>query len=131
MGKTAWFNRLLTLTKQPTAAVIRHRFVDDQGDQIAVLGARAAGIAIDDYDATDLAADAAAAIPQGVTATIIGVEELECGAAVAKFAKVTASATGKGVTAGAGNAINAIALEAAAADTDVIPALILDGLTTA
>lgn len=125
MAKNAWQKRLLTLTCKPTAVVNRSRFVDGDGNQIAVAATRAAGISMDDADADDVAAG------REIGVAVLGVEELEIGAAVAKRALLTSDNVGRGVTAVAGNPVNAIALEAGGAAGDRVPALIIQGPVSA
>lgn len=123
MAKYSWFKRVLTLTRKPTVAVTSNRFVDINGNQLTVANTRAHGISQDDYDANDIAQNP----QQGLAITVIGVEELEAGAAVAAGAFVTSDASGRGVTATTGQIVNAIAQEAAGALGDRFPALIVVG----
>lgn len=99
--------RVLTETVEPAVAVVRNRFVGNDGEQLTAAGARARGVAIDDYDADDIAKG------DGLVMTVIGFEEIESGAAFSLYAKLASDATGRGVTATAGQAVNAIAFEAA------------------
>lgn len=101
--------RILTRTVLPAVAATRGRFCDVEGEQLTVAGAKAAGVYADDCDATDIAKG------DGVTINIVGLEEIESGAAFAEFALLASDASGRGVTATAGKAVNAVALEAATA----------------
>jgi hypothetical protein len=123
MAKQAWYKRLLTLTRKPTVAVTSNRFVDGAGNQLTVANTRALGISQDDYDATDLAQNP----QQGVAVTIMGIEELEVGAATVLNGFLTTDASGRGVNATTGQIVNAIGLEAGTAAGDRIPALIIVG----
>lgn len=125
MGKAATFKRSFTDTRKPTAAVTRCRFVDDAGNQLAVAGARALGIAQDTLSAADITNS------ERTTITILGIEELEVGAATAQFAKLASDNVGRGVTAVAGDVFNAIGLEAGSAAGDRVPALIVHGVVPA
>jgi hypothetical protein len=119
MAKVAEFKHLFTETLTPTAAVTRCRFVDAAGNQLTVAGARSLGVSIDALTADDLAA------ARNIGVVIIGVAELEVGAAVAKNAKLTSDNQGRGITAGAGQSVNAIARTAGAAAGDRISALLV------
>lgn len=123
--KAATFKRSFTDTRKPTAAVTRCRFADDNGDILTVAGARSAGITQDTLSAPDITNG------ERVTITIIGIEELEVGAATAKYAKLASDNVGRGVTAVAGDVYNAIGLEAGSASGDRVPALIVHGVVPA
>jgi hypothetical protein len=124
MGKQSWSKWVLTDSRKPTAAVSRHRFVDKNGDQMTVAGARARGIAADDFDADDLADG------RKVNVVLIGVEQLEVGAATS-VGPLTTDSVGRGVDAKRGDAVNAYGLEAGTAAGDRVPALVIQNDATA
>ncbi len=92
---------------------------DGQVDPIAVLGARASGI---------LQNNPAAAGRAATVAKAGSICKLRMSAACARQANITSANDGRGVTAGAGEHINAIALEAAGAADDIITVQVMDGL---
>lgn len=121
MAKQAWFKRVLTLTRKPTAVTNRTRFVDINGNQLTAANTRASGISQDGVDATEVTEG------KQITVTVLGIEELEVGAATAPGALLTSDASGRGVTATTGQVVNAIGLEGGSAAGDRVPALIVVG----
>lgn len=118
MGKTAWFKRILQDSRKPTAAVSRSRFVDNKGDQLTVAATRAFGVAQDAHSAEDVT-DA-----RELAVTILGIEEVEVGAATA-VGPLTNDSSGRAVDAVAGDPVNAYGLETGGALGDRVPALII------
>jgi hypothetical protein len=105
---------LLSLTRVPTAALARGLFAGENGNPIGA-GARALGISrFGDLSTADVAAGKEATI--GVE----GVFPLIVGTAFAKGAEIAADANGKGITAVAGNYVNAIAEEQGVTAGDVV-----------
>ncbi len=82
-----------------------------------VLGELALGVLDNDADAGDAALVA-----------LNGTSRLVAGAAVSIMDKLTTNASGRAVTAAAGNNVRAIALEAAAADGDIISVLLVESV---
>jgi len=111
---------LWSTTRVPTAVggVPRGVFVDEDGNPQIVAGGRTLGISrFGDMTAADIVLKREASIGvEGEFALVIG-------AAVAKGAELAAQvATGRGITAVSTNFVGAIALEAGAANGDVIRA---------
>ncbi len=104
---------ILTIPRIPTAAVTEFRFVGLDGNQLAVAGARALGIASDSVEAADLTATP----KKAVSVTVLGTQLLEIGVGgcTAGTYGTSEAVTAKGITAGAGNAKNCIFLETGAA----------------
>lgn len=112
MGNQSGDRRVLTEPFSPTAAVSLGRGVDVNGNQIAAAGARAYGVATDDYSADD----AALAVPQKkkLACVTLGTALAELGGAVAKGDRLTTDNVGRFVTATAGQEVSAIAREGGA-----------------
>lgn len=81
---------LLALTMMASAAVVANRFVTPAG-AVAGAGVNAQGVAQTD-----------AAIGEKFTATVIGTEVVETGAAIAAGALIECDATGRAITKAAG-----------------------------
>ncbi len=103
------FNALQILTVVPNGAISPHRFVNYSNAQ-AGAGQAARGITHDGAEAGDKSCPV-------ITA---GTAIVEAGGAFAAGAKLTSDANGKAVAAAAGQVINAIAIDAAAADGDLV-----------
>ena len=103
---------LLVLTVKASAAIGEHLFVTT-GGALPAAGGWAAGAARN---------KAASGDPVGAMA--LGKSPVVAGAAIAKDAQIMVTAAGKVITHTAGNVCVGRALEAAAADGDVIDALV-------
>ena len=112
---------ILTIPRNPAAAVTENRFIGLNGSQITVAGTRALGVSRDAVSAEELVAVPAKAVP----VTVIGTELVEVGAGGCVAGTYgTSDATGKAITAvTAGHAKNCIFLEAGAAG-DIVEALL-------
>jgi len=105
---------LLSLTRVPTAALARGLFAGEDGNPIGA-GARALGISrFGDLSSADVTAKKEATI--GVE----GLFPLIVGTPFAKGAQLASDANGKGITAVAGDYVNAIAEEQGVNAGDVV-----------
>jgi hypothetical protein len=110
---------LMSLTRIPTVALPRGVFVGEDGNPIGA-GARALGISrIGDLSTADVAAGKETAIG------VYGLYPLIVGTPFAKGAKLAADANGKGITAVAGDYVNAIAQEQGVNAGDVVMVLVV------
>lgn len=100
---------ILEGTRIPTAAVLRARFVADTGNQLAVAGARAAGVSTGYVTAADVVKKVEISVGH------IGLFPIESGAAFGAGVELASDNQGRAVTAIAGNYVNAISEEAAGA----------------
>lgn len=117
----AFENPVLTISLPSSADLEthQHKFVVDNGSgQAAVAGAAAAALGVLQNDP---GANGTAAI------MVQGVSRVRAGAAIAVGSKVGSDANGKARVATSGDTILGIALEAAAADEDIIPVLLHAG----
>ena len=89
---------LLALSILAIGAITAHRFVTPAGDVAAVAGVNTQGIAQSD-----------AAIGERFTATVIGTEVVEAGAAIAPGALIETDATGRAITQSTGVAVARLA----------------------
>jgi len=96
----------------PTAPVTRGRFVDMDGNQVAVAGAPHFGVATDDFSAVDVT------LKRGLTVFLLGIVTIEAGAAFARKAQITSDNQARGVTRTIGQSLNGWAIDAAAAAGD-------------
>jgi hypothetical protein len=105
---------VLSLTRIPTVALPRGVFAGEDGNPIGA-GARALGVSrIGDLSSADVTAKKTATIGvQGLFPLIVGT-------AFAKGAELAADANSKGITAVAGNYVNAIAEEQGVTAGDVV-----------
>jgi hypothetical protein len=99
---------ILTLTSVATVAVARARFVDFDGSQCDVAGAKPMGVSVN-----------AAAIGEAFPVDVLGTTKVEAGAAIALGAKgltpVKTDAAGKAIAHGGVGEIAGYALQAASA----------------
>lgn len=116
----AFENPVLTISLPASAdlSTHQHKFVVNTAGEAAVAGA--AGVALGVLQNDPGAAGTASIMVQGVS-------RVRAGAAIALGAKVGSDANGKARTAITGDTILGIALEAAAADEDIIPVLLHAG----
>jgi len=130
MAKVALIkNAVLTWTYKPTAAVTRARFIGDNGNQIAVAGAKARAISQDSWTADDIARSASdlSGNYAGMTGTILGFEELEVDAAYATIGlELTSTNDGRGTQAVSTQTVNAILYSASSAAGDRVTVLKCD-----
>jgi hypothetical protein len=103
---------VLALTVVATGVITKHRFVTVAGAQ-AGAGANALGVSQE-----------AAGVGDALALDVLGTTVVEAGAAVAKGAALQSDANGRAVTKDAG-AATARALEAAAAEGDLIEAVLI------
>jgi hypothetical protein len=123
--KAFYSKPVLRLGFFPSAAVLPARFIGWNGNQLAVLGAAAAGISVDEVTPTEITEITSTWKPS-LSAGIIGVEVLEAGAAInAEGLELTSDASGRGIVAVAGNKVNAISCATADAAGEKIAALIV------
>jgi hypothetical protein len=108
---------ILTLTRVAAAAVATARFVDFDGTQCDVAGAKPMGVSVN-----------AAAIGEAFPVDVLGTTKIEAGAAIALGAKgltpVKTDANGKAIAQGGVGEIAGYALQAAAGDGQIIEVLL-------
>jgi hypothetical protein len=108
---------ILTLASVAAAAVAAHRFVDFDGTQSDVAGAKPMGVSV-----------TAAAIGDAFAVDVAGTTKVEAGAAIALGAKgltpVKTDANGKAIAQGGVGEIAGYALQAACGDGSIIEVLL-------
>ena len=108
---------ILTLTGVAGAAVAKNRFVDFDGTQCDVAGAKPMGVSVTD-----------AAVDEAFPVDVLGTSKVEAGAAIALGAKgltpVKTDADGKAIAHGGAGEIAAYALQAAGGAGAVIEVLL-------
>lgn len=103
------------LTLIAASAVIAHRFVDYQGNVAAA------------DEASPGVADYAAATGEAFNVNVLGTAKVTAGGAIAVGGPIKVGANGKAIAQGGTGLIVARAITAAAADGDMIEALLLPG----
>ena len=108
---------ILTLTSVATVAVATARFVDFDGSQVDVAGAKPMGVSVN-----------AAPIGEAFPVDVLGTTKVEAGAAIPLGAKgltpVKSDANGKAIPQAGAGEIAGYALQAAAGDGSVIEILL-------
>ncbi|HSY51152.1 MAG TPA: hypothetical protein VLC46_20265 [Thermoanaerobaculia bacterium] len=105
---------ILSLTRQPSAPVARGLFVGEDGN---VVGAHVKALGISRYgDVTS----ADVALNRDVIIGVLGLFPLIVGTPFANGAEIASDANGKGITAVAGDYVNAIAMEQGVNTGDVV-----------
>jgi hypothetical protein len=121
---------VLGLPYQCSGAITRYRFVTLNGDQVVKQADAAGQRALGGNGGTDISATEATN-GKTISVRVQGVVLITASAAITRGDRVSATAVGKAKTAIATEVPLGIALKAAAADGDLIPVLLAQGLPAA